>query len=668
VPSWTVEDDLALLLASHKAPKRPSERSSVTPPRPVGRASDKRSWGKQEAPAGWATPKPFRAKWLSKKPPREWSGDGFDTETFQGWARLLCTSEEHLLVRRGAWEKCFDFLLDNGPVLAAWNLRFDVEAVLKHLPRDAIIRLLIEEHLNVGKYSVDIVPWKMFRVRDADRKTEVYDTAPFYGSKLDVAAKRFLGEGKLGVDAAALNVDPDAWSPKKLPRVISYCKRDAWLTKRLTEEVSERFVKLGGDFKKPYSVAFVAADILMRETHIPKLPDAMVPIADDAFFGARFECIQRGRFPDAHAYDIKSAYPGHMRTIEDASGRWVEGVHPHKDALHAVVDCTASVPQDDYPILAPLPAKRHGVVIFPTGTFTTRVLLPTFEKFRALLTPVRSWSLIPEGKIFRPYGPTVDRLLAFREASDDLLKDAAKRGANSLYGKLLNQRFGTKLVADEGADSWTAPTVLLDGVPHRMERLKSPGLLYNSLHGGLVTEACRLQIWDACQKRLDSVLMIQADGILASRPFLGKKKAKVAGDLGYVAGGDAVVCGSGLYEIRGYARRTRGVMLRSEAAGKTVKAKLKGPSWFGLLRGKRGETVRFVDRRPAHLSECVKGSRYAFIGGELRQLGLKDTNVFHEFPRDLNVVRDKKRVWPEGVEARDLLRTRVLSEPLSLSQ
>lgn len=609
-----------------------------------------------------------KSKWRKRGAPRGWDGDGFDSETFQGWARLLCTSQDSVMLRPGEYARAFDFLLDHGPRLVAWNLRFDAEATLKHLGESALRRLFAIESLNVGKYHVELLPWKMVRVDDGERSVEIFDVAPFFGSKLETAAQRFLGEGKLSVDAAALNVDPAAWAPDKLPRIIEYCKRDASLTNRLAVEIGDRFVKLGGDFRKPYSVAFVAADILMRDAVIPQLPEEVMVPAEDAFKGARFECLKRGRFKKAYAHDIKSAYPAGLREVEDGSGTWTWGKKPHKDALHAIVRVKCTVPPDEFPIMAPLPVTRRGVTIYPTGNFETTVLLRTYERFEPYLESLEAWSFVPHGETIYPYRETVDRLLAFREESDQLLKDSAKRGNNSIYGKLLNQRNEWKLVLDDSGDHFAQSRVIIDGEPYRRERVRHRGLLYHPLHAGLVTEHTRLQIWDATKRHEHQVLMIQADGVLSTSPFLGKEKAKKAGDLGFVAEGDSIVCGSGLYEIKGYARRTRGVMFHSDEGGKGVgkAVKLKGKSWFAILRGVKGEKVAFTDQRPAHLGECLRGGLYKGTDGVERELDIKDANVFLPFTRMLNVVRDNKRKWPEIREARRLLKEQFDSDPVKL--
>jgi hypothetical protein len=612
-----------------------------------------------------------RPRWMRGEP-RGWDGLGFDSETHQGWAKLLCTDTESTLVKRGDWKRAFDFLLDQGPRFVAWNLRFDAEAVLKHLGESSLRRLYATESVNLPMgYSVDIVPWKMLRIRREETKSEIFDIAPFFGGKLENAARRFLGVGKLrNVDAARLNVDGEYWR-RNLPAIVEYCKRDAKLTNELASLVSERFVTLGGDFRRPFSVAFVAADILMRNARIPKLDERVVAPAEDAFRGARFECLQRGRFDDAHAYDIKSAYPAGLRKVEDSErGRWVRSRKPHRDALHAIIRVRVNVPPDEYPCMAPFPyARSDGSVVYPTGTFETTLLKETYERWEELCEPIATWSYIPEGSIVTPYGEVVDRLLAYREESDELLKDSAKRGNNSLYGKLLNQRAEYRLdPVGAGTDHWAGNVVVIDGEPYKRERVRKKGLLYNPLHAGLTTEHTRLAIWDACAKGREHVLMIQADGIIAKRAFLGTAKAKKAGDLGYVAGGDTIVCGSGLYEIRGYARRTRGVMFHALGENKGGKAKkMKGPSWFGLLRGKKTETVVFDDVRPAHIGECLRGAHIQHVGGGVRALGLKDANVFLPFRRTLNVCRDSKRRWPDIGQARRLLSERFESEPLKLA-
>lgn len=609
-----------------------------------------------------------RAQWAAMHPPAPWQGTAFDTETFEGWARMICTPDQWFMVPKRGWYQAFNFLIDNGPTLCAWNLRFDVEAILKHLPVDAIRRFLAVEHLNVGPFELDLIPWKMLRIRRDDEVVECYDVAQFFGCSLDQAAKRFLGEGKnhtrQGIDAARLNTDGSAWN--RLGPIVRYCQRDAHLTARLANEVSSRFNALGGSFHKPYSVAFVAADMLMRDVEVPRLAQQMHGPSEEAFYGARFECIKRGRFPEAYASDIKSAYPSFLVRIEDApKGRWVEGTRPHKDALHAIVQCRADIDPDDYPVLAPIPyrAKKSGPVIYPTGTFDTTVLLETYNRFMDVLQPVHSWSYVPQGAVFKPYQKTTQRLVDFRENTDVLLNACAKCGASSIYGKLLNQRMEKRLREIEGnVDHFSSQVLIVDGQPHQIERIRKKGLLYHPLHAGLTTEGCRLKIWDAAMKDPESVIMVQADGILSTRPLHDVEEATKLGQLGYVAEGDTVSCGSGLYQIKGYTNRTRGVRFGTEIRGK-------GPrSWFMALRGKRTETVQIIVNRPAHLTECLSGSTVVRVGDEVRTLGLKDANVFLPFERNLNVCRDDKRRWPVVGEARRLLKEQFESVPIHMEE
>lgn len=567
--------------------------------------------------------------------------------------------------------------------MAAWNLRFDAEACLKHLPERDIRFLLATEAWDVDDWRIEIIPWKRLRIHDTTqhRYTDIYDVSSFYGGSLDQAMKRFLGKRKIRFDAAALNTDPKAW--RDLGPIVEYCKRDAWGTKQLAIEASKRFVELGGSFDKPFSVAYVAADMLMRGTTIHRLAPVVEPHAEAAFFGGRFECLRRGRFEDAHAYDIKSAYPAHLVRIEWAEGSWRRGRRPHKDALHAVIRVRADVDPEDYPHMAPVPFKpsRSGPVVYPTGSFETTVLLDTYRRFEDVLTPLSSWSYIPRGEVTKPYKEPVERLVQFRADADPLMNGSAKKAANSIYGKLLNQRQEYRLVPITGdTDHFREEVVDLDGVMFRRERIRHKGLLYNPLHAGLITEGCRLDIWDACQRAgPEHALMILTDGVIFDGPVLGKPKAEVFGDLGWVAGGDTVIVGNGLYEIRGHVRRTRGVRFGavvSSEKGEAVKRRLKGPSWFGKLRGVRGETVSFTDIRPAHMGEAMRGttsirerdgrSVISKEGEFVRNLGVKDVNVFFPFERRLNVCRDDKREWPEIGEARRLLKETFTSTPRRL--
>lgn len=606
---------------------------------------------------------------LAARPPKPWEGDSFDTETHQGWARLICTPDDWCLLPRGSWRKAFRFLVDHGPRLSAFNLRFDAEAILKHLPLRYIRHLLAVERLTFDRWDVTLIPWKMLRIADLDTGAvcEMYDVSPFFGSGLQAAAERFLHDSKNaaaeGVDPARLNTDPDAWND--LPPIIRYCQKDAYLTRQLTSVVAERFNTLGGSFDTPYSVAFVTADILMRDSVVPRLDPEMVPLAESAFGGGWFDCFQRGRFEEGTSYDVKSAYPSHMIRLEDShKGRWIAGRRIHKDALHAILEVDVDLPRDDYPWIAPIRyrASPNSPVTYPVGRFSTVVHKDTYHRFESNLTIRNAWSYIPQGEIIRPYARTLEKLLKFRESTDELLNDAAKRGAASIYGKTRNRHLHRSLIpAGPNDDTLTDGVIATDDGVFRIHTTERRGILYNPHHASLITEGVRLQMWDALEPVAEHAVQVMTDGFILDKPRLGKTVARKPGDLGFVVQGDTVSCGSGEYEIKGHVVRTRGVFTNKPGKNSSLK------SWFSALRGVKGETVRVTNVRPAHLSECLSGtSTFLAPDGTDQVLSHKDANVFVTFKRDLNVCFDEKRLWPRIGDAKRLLRERFRSLPLEV--
>ena len=62
---------------------------------------------------------------------------GFDTETLEGYARVIATNEEYIPVSN--FSDILDFLnlkKHRGVIFWTWNLRYDTQAILKHLLKE----------------------------------------------------------------------------------------------------------------------------------------------------------------------------------------------------------------------------------------------------------------------------------------------------------------------------------------------------------------------------------------------------------------------------------------------------------------------------------------------------------------------------------------------------
>jgi len=255
---------------------------------------------------------------------------GLDTETYQGYIRLLCDSEGHTV-----WIEKPEMILD---VLSSmryrasfnffYNLDFDIQSALKILPIENIKELWETGKTIYNDYKIRYLQSKYFSISKHKHRSVFYDLAQFYDAPLDSAAQKYLGEHKdtLPFDRNALNEDNKVWNTYR-DLIIKYCLKDAYLTKRLADLLHDKCVNHIGFNPTDYiSKASLSKRYFRLKTTIPdihKIPDEVLKFAFYAYKGGRFEMIRKGYFDHVELYDINSAYPYHiMNLIDITKGRW----------------------------------------------------------------------------------------------------------------------------------------------------------------------------------------------------------------------------------------------------------------------------------------------------------------------------------------------------------
>tara|TARA_S200002703_G_scaffold146888_1_gene142306 strand:+ start:2052 stop:4376 length:2325 start_codon:yes stop_codon:yes gene_type:complete len=318
---------------------------------------------------------------------------GIDTETLDGKCYLL--SYEHGKEHRKSktWElfptahytnsfaDIVDAMLKGGrmwyrkkgevgythPIYFFWNLKFDAQAFLKHLPAHIIDRVYLDKKVSINYRKEEIVdgeceetdhtdtveifylPKKCLRFsfhkkheyqpEGSDYKVfggriEFFDIMQFYGGSLNHNAKKYLGDIKTEscFDGSKLDVSKlgdYVMVKKKMAHsfvydkvlyheyykddIEYYCNKDAVLCGRLARKKLRDFVLENVQFKNPYSIASIAQTDLMFKGYMQKIPDEEeheIPlrIALTAYHGGWFEACTVGRIDDAMYVDLKSAY------------------------------------------------------------------------------------------------------------------------------------------------------------------------------------------------------------------------------------------------------------------------------------------------------------------------------------------------------------------------
>jgi hypothetical protein len=240
----------------------------------------------------------------------------FDTETFNGTAFLLCSSNDNyvtsnvdnLVIKEGIKPNTFKDMIEHlytydKSLNVFFNLEYDDNALLKHLPYnhlefytkfgytiyenyyisgipgksidiakafkvDSIIKLSNDEYqinLNNGTKKVFKKEPKTFLDINLDKyvlgkKIKFFDIWQFFkyenSSSLNNVSKKYLNDEKK--DTKALGYDISNLPLDK--NIIDYCLQDTKLTQRLTDMIIKACNDIGLVFNTPYSCATISSD------------------------------------------------------------------------------------------------------------------------------------------------------------------------------------------------------------------------------------------------------------------------------------------------------------------------------------------------------------------------------------------------------------------------
>lgn len=194
------------------------------------------------------------------------------------------------------------------------------------------------ERFDTGRYHVALIGSKGFSLspktaagkRDHHKGREwFFDTSPWFstsygGVALDVASRKYLGEGKnaeeLSIDRARIGSEPGYYEAHRAA-ITTYCLKDTDLTARLMERTVLGFERLGYPFpERPFSRASVSREYL-TQTHALDATAAryerlkLSSYSDlwvKGFRGGVFLLMGAGVWRQPFAIDLNSAYPAAM--------------------------------------------------------------------------------------------------------------------------------------------------------------------------------------------------------------------------------------------------------------------------------------------------------------------------------------------------------------------
>lgn len=542
--------------------------------------------------------------------------EGFDTETQDGYARVLCSSDSGIFVR--GIDDVLGFLTNRrfrDTLNFFFNLAFDFEVMFKW-DLDILEQLRTGSHAAKNGWEITYVKGKYLNIRDPSKhKWAFYDIAQFYLTSLAKAARQYLGmePHELKGDRAVL------FEKYSLNKIAEYCQHDALLTKLLAEEFYKSFEPYGIRPLKPISCGYLSQCFTLTHGRIPKFWDTSPTIQEmywNAYRGGWFDTYKKGRFKAYH-YDITSAYPHVLADLPDLrDGKWYSKYCENSPV--GVVKCLATKTKST---VLPVAINLKGKNLYPLFDEPCIIYL-TAREFKAYEKPfglelLDAWSFKPKRNCRYPYRKIVKNLFGMKEKYRGQPGKylVAKQIINSLYGKTAQKT------------PW-------------QDKFKI-GQLFNPVYAAEITAGTRLMIWDAAKRKADDVISILTDSIIST----SKLKLNIGKELGdwktEHSKHDCVVVQSGIYQFGSDKPKVRGLFRMCNLYEiLDIDEQLVTVSW----------------KRPLHYKECFMQNKPEKIG------------VFETITKKLDVAKDLKRIWrPKPVYARQLLHKEFNSIPVPFS-
>ena len=586
-----------------------------------------------------------------KADPLEFEITGYDTETLNGYCRLLCDSSgQHVTTTN--FMDIYNFLVhqaEHKHLKTFFNLDYDVRSIIKYLPRQCQQELYYENETLYSDIIIRWLPGKSFTVKKGRLNYTYYDIAQFYNMSLDKAAGKYLNSGKTDYDVTNLT---ETDFSDNLEEMIKYCIQDCKLTKDLTRLQADKFHKLGISFFRPISRANMSERFVINNVKLPAPQRNRINrLAFYSYYGGRFELQKRGYFPLVYCYDINSAYPYIIKDLPHPTDMLYYKVDDYEpDARIAYYDITVKDAYDND--ISPLTFSNKGINIYPNTDSHRFVLsqpeLEYIRKQKGYDYEVNEAYAIHELTEERPF-KFIEELYKLRkevESEDPVFAQSIKIIMNSLYGKFWQI---TGLVKDVTTEEDGFDIIYdKDGIFKLYKKIYKAGYFFNPVFASHITSSVRMQLVNTCKGYFPHIIGFHTDSVITSKPFI--KESKELGGWSLDLEGEGVFLQTGLYTIR---NDTDTKHKRRGGTSKEVK------SWFDLLESNK--TSGKIKQSISHVVSL--GDIFHFD----KLFSIEDLNKFTTITRTIDVGNDKKREWYYQPETfNDLLTDNVGSTPLTI--
>lgn len=595
----------------------------------------------------------FRKYPLHKKSanPKNKSINGLDTETLNGWCKLIADGHgNHLMVDDA--DELFEFLTSK----RYWhnhnffyNLNFDANAIIKYLPKENLEQLyngvwhkhpsgksrFISNTTFFNGFRITFIPKKLFTITKGKHICKFYDIAQFYGSSLEKSAIKYLGLDKYiePIDRKELGTSEKYWDAN-LPEIIKYCINDAFLTMKLGELVHKTIIDNIKIEPNAYiSKASITKDVVRQMVDVPditKIPNSAMKYAFHSYSGGRFEILTKGNVGKCTLYDINSAYPYHIQNLLDITkGKWVRTKSIHESANYGFYMVKVFVHYNRIsPVSIMFNSSSLAYPIIEFITYMTKEEILAYENYIDFEI-ISGWEFYANELVY----PFRDYILNTYEHKNQADKNDF---SYMLYKILMNSLYG----------AFYEKQLKHDGFVYA-------GKLFNPIYATMITANTRIQLFETAMPHINDVVGFATDSIL----FKGNPEIKTSDELGSWSmegkeNQQSIVLRSGIYQI-GDKMKNRGI---------------KKASWINTPFGKFDDIFHYIKSVPFETIYPISMNRpLTFIECLLhhQKHDLWDINQFMDCEYGIDINKDMKRLWKSEFNAGiELFEKSIDSNPL----
>lgn len=583
---------------------------------------------------------------------------GYDTETLNGYCRLICDSNgNYLYIGAETYQSdekilsdILNFLMKNaGRSALRWfyNINYDFRAIVKYLTSDKLIELYNNNETRFKDFKISYLPSKFFRISKNNHSVTFYDIAHFFAGGLNPNAEKYLGTGKIKeVDRSLLGTSKDYWNDNKY-QIIEYCIRDCELTAKLADLF---YLNLWNEIKfnpkNPYSAGSISQEFFINNSAfipiIDGIPEKILQLHQNYYRGGRIEIMKKGFFKSLDSYDLKSAYPSVMIDLLDyTNGKWIKS-NEFDDKIHGIYRIKYNWLNSDIGVF---PQTVDNLTIYPNiiNGMTETVINEQELIFLDNHANDCDYEII-EGYQFIPYTeqyPYRDCLLQLFEQKE-IAEEEKNDNKRMVYKLFINSIYGKTAEAIYNKSSGKYET----------------GRLYNPIYANRITSLTRLKLLEASYNISNYVVGFSTDSILTEKPisnrFIENKLGKFTHE--YTAF-DSIVLMSGIRYIQTKNNKKQGEI--------EIKQKLRG--FADDIEKMNLKELLEQNRNKAVIETYINKPLTLFQSLAYNDLTKNDINVFVPSLKKLDINGDLRRLWNDNfTNAEDCLNRNISSHPIPI--